>query len=283
MNYQRTRFDRILSTEQIISLHYFPYTKNFSFPGETHDFWELILVESGEVTVFDEGPVVVAAGEGFLHAPNHYHNIRSNNVFSNIYIFTFDCTEKRLYDCARRFTASPLMKTLCRVIMEEMKRSLEGALDLIYQEQLHFREAVPYGSKQMIRNALEMMLLDLLRNPSPKTSPQSLNRTLADQIADVLNQNPDKKITLSELADLLGYCQTHLKKVFRREYGTSIGKYFLQRKITEAKKLLSTREYTVTQTAEALGFSNVQYFSAFFRKQTNMTPSEYLASCRGLV
>ena len=283
MEYQRTEFERILNTETIISLHYFPYTKDFSFPGETHDFWELILVESGEVTVFDRKSVVVKAGEGFLHAPNHYHNIRSNGVFSNITIFTFDCDAKALYGCASKFQVTPLMKTMARVIMEEMKNSLSGPLDLLYQERLNFRKDVPLGARQMIRSALEMILLDLLRRHDGKPLAQKTNRTLADQIAEVLRSNVDKKITLEELSRLLGYCQTHLKRVFRSEYGTSIGQYFLLLKTTEAKKLLSTREYTVTQTAEALGFSNVQYFSAFFRAHTNMTPTQYLSACRGLI
>ena len=96
MNYIRTPLRRRFAVENIRSVHYFPYTKDFFFPGESHDFWELIIVDSGEVTVFDEKEIILKQGEGILHAPDKYHNIRANNVFSNIIIITFDCNAEEL-------------------------------------------------------------------------------------------------------------------------------------------------------------------------------------------
>ena len=34
--------------KRICSIHYFEYTKNFMFSGESHDFWEFVYLDKGE-------------------------------------------------------------------------------------------------------------------------------------------------------------------------------------------------------------------------------------------
>ncbi|MBO5908285.1 MAG: AraC family transcriptional regulator [Clostridia bacterium] len=51
---------------------------------------------------------------------------------------------------------------------------------------------------------------------------------------------------------------------------------YRNRLLTErAKELLSTTESTVAEIADMLGFSNIAYFSRFFKKQTGTSPSTY--------
>mgnify|MGYP003413127685 CR=1 FL=1 len=38
-----------ITIEKIFSVHYFEYASNFSFEGESHDFWEFICVDKGIV------------------------------------------------------------------------------------------------------------------------------------------------------------------------------------------------------------------------------------------
>ncbi len=283
MNYIRTPLPKSFSVDNIISIHYFPYTKDFFFPGESHDFWELIIVDSGEVVVFDEQEILLKQGEGILHAPNKYHNIRSNNVFSNIIIITFDCSAKDLYRYAKKFTATTNVKFLAQLIINEAKQSLKDPLDIVIQEKLEFKEDLPFAAKQLILNALEMIIIEIMRDSKVPVIKKSQNRILADKILYILKNNISKKVTIDEIADSLGYCTTHIKNVFKSEYGTSIMQYFINLRIEEAKKLLSTREFLVTQVAETLGFDNVQYFCTQFKKKTNMTPFQYLSSVNGIL
>ncbi|MGL5697772.1 MAG: helix-turn-helix domain-containing protein, partial [Kluyvera sp.] len=48
-----------------------------------------------------------------------------------------------------------------------------------------------------------------------------------------------------------------------------------QRLLLEAKRSLQYTSMTVTQVSEYLGFSDVTYFSRFFRKHEGMTPKEF--------
>lgn len=36
---------------EIYSIHYFEYTKDFVYEGESHDFWELLCVDNGVIEV----------------------------------------------------------------------------------------------------------------------------------------------------------------------------------------------------------------------------------------
>ncbi len=283
MNYIRTPLRRRFAVENIISVHYFPYTKDFFFPGESHDFWELIIVDSGEVTVFDEKEIILKQGEGILHAPDKYHNIRANNVFSNIIIITFDCGAEELYSHARKFTASSSIKFLAQMIINEANRALKEPLDIVIQEKLDFKPDADYAAEHLILNALELILIEIIRSDETPPVKKSQNRILADKILYLLKNNINKKVTIDEIANSLGYCTTHIKKVFKSEYGLSIIQYFISMRIDEAKKMLSTREYTVSQVAESLGFDNVQYFCTQFKQRTNMTPFQYISSVNGIL
>lgn len=37
--------------DSIITIHYFEYMSDYSFPGESHDFWEFLCVDKGEVEI----------------------------------------------------------------------------------------------------------------------------------------------------------------------------------------------------------------------------------------
>ena len=60
-----------LSVHNIVTIHYFEYMNTFDFPGESHDFWELVCVDLGGGRIMEEvvpggglggGWVCVAAG-----------------------------------------------------------------------------------------------------------------------------------------------------------------------------------------------------------------------------
>ena len=49
MAYYGVDLKNSISIKRIYSIHYFEYMSNFSFAGESHDFWEFIFVDKGQV------------------------------------------------------------------------------------------------------------------------------------------------------------------------------------------------------------------------------------------
>ena len=46
-----------IKIKDIVTVHYFEYTKNYKFPGESHNFWECVYIENGSICVTADGRV----------------------------------------------------------------------------------------------------------------------------------------------------------------------------------------------------------------------------------
>lgn len=82
---------------------------------------------------------------------------------------------------------------------------------------------------------------------------------------------------LDELAERLEVSAAHLGRVFTKKIGISPGKYITRVRIEYAKLLLLDPDTTISYVAEASGFANANYFAKVFRRETGLSPSEYLA------
>lgn len=51
MKFESLELQEELHISKVVTIHYFEYTSDYSFPGETHDFWEFLCVDKGEVNV----------------------------------------------------------------------------------------------------------------------------------------------------------------------------------------------------------------------------------------
>lgn len=83
---------------------------------------------------------------------------------------------------------------------------------------------------------------------------------------------------LDELAQRLEVSKAHLIRCFTKAVGVSPGKYITQVRVEYAKLLLQDEDASVTYVAEASGFANANYFAKVFRRETGMSPSEFLES-----
>lgn len=78
--------------------------------------------------------------------------------------------------------------------------------------------------------------------------------------------------TITELAKEVGLNQLKLKRGFRLMFGMGIYSLFQCHRMERARELLC--HHNVTETALILGYSNISHFSAAFRKQFGVLPSE---------
>ena len=83
---------------------------------------------------------------------------------------------------------------------------------------------------------------------------------------------------LDELAERLEVSKAHLIRTFTRQTGVSPGRYITHLRLEYAKLLLRGEDPSITYVAEASGFANANYFAKAFRRETGMSPSEYMES-----
>ena len=68
MTYVKTVLKKEIVIDSIITIHYFEYSKDFSFSGEAHNFWEFLYVDAGTVDVRSENKLyTLHAGDIIFH------------------------------------------------------------------------------------------------------------------------------------------------------------------------------------------------------------------------
>jgi AraC-like DNA-binding protein/mannose-6-phosphate isomerase-like protein (cupin superfamily) len=107
---------------------------------------------------------------------------------------------------------------------------------------------------------------------------EKLTKTSAgiSEVIDVLRQNYSRSYSLAELSKIAGLSCSHFRTLFKKQTGLTAVQFQQRLKIEKAKELMLSGSCNVTKAAEAVGFSDIFYFSRSFKKITGKSPSEYL-------
>lgn len=121
------------------------------------------------------------------------------------------------------------------------------------------------------------ILIELYRS-NPEYFPMRGHSTMSDAVLNAqryVNEHFNRKLTLTEIADQNFISRHALSLAFKDIVGTTFKEYLLLFRITEAKKLLITTDFSVSQIAEAVGYVNVNNFVKIFKDREGTTPLQY--------
>ncbi len=292
MSYVPLELERPIQVDRIYSVHYFEYGPDYSFTGESHDFWEILYVDKGEVYVTaDQEEKLLKKGQMIFHRPGEFHNVRATGKDApNIVIISFECNgEAMKFFESRVSSAGDNERVLMARIVEMAGAAFDTPLDDPLAQKLDRRETVPFGAEQIIAISLEYMLIELIRRgengaaarPTSLIRERSQNEFLA-RVQQYLEANIQRRLTLSDICrdNLVG--RSYLQKVFREKTGGGAMEYFGNLKIKKAKEMIREGSHNFTEIAAMLGYNSIHYFSRHFKKVTGMTPSEYASSVKVL-
>ena len=294
MAYKNTCLRTTLSVRNIISIHYFDYMSDFSFPGESHDFWELLCVDKGEIdAVAGEERHTLKRGSIIFHQPNEFHNVITNGRSApSLVVIAFECHSP----CMDAFRGQILNvqeteSALLAQIIIEARQAFVGRLDNPYQEELIRNTDTPgFGAEQLISNYLEELLILLYRryfaNPLPVPA-QNLkyprlgrpNETY-NRIIRYMEEHINEQLTIENICKNTLISRSRLQKLFQEQHGCGVMEYFTLMKIDTAKEMIRSNQLNFTQISDRLGYTSIHYFSRQFKKVTHMNPSEYASSIR---
>ena len=291
MAYRSTRLRREVSVQKIISIHYFQYMSDFVFPGESHDFWELVCVDRGEIeAVAGNRRIALKRGDILFHRPGEFHNVVTNGKISpSLVVIGFECRSRCLEGFGDRvMTVQAGEKELLAKIILEAQGAFDGPLGDPYQEELIPAKCPPFGAEQLIGRYLEELIICLYRRyftgarpdiPEP-FRPEGEGDETSRRILRYLEERVGERLTLEQIAkdNLMGTSQ--LEKLLKKSWGCGAIELFSRIKIDAAKQLIRDGQLNMTQIADRLGYSSLYYFSRQFKKTAAMSPSEYAASIR---
>lgn len=90
---------------------------------------------------------------------------------------------------------------------------------------------------------------------------------------------PQRKWTVDEMAKRMMLSRAYFQRMYKRYFGISVSADIITARIEMAKKLLLNHK-SICETAEQCGYSSDVYFMHQFKKETGLTPSEFLNKAR---
>ena len=293
MNYISVHLDSIIEISEIVTIHYFEYDSDFSFPGEAHDFWEFLCVDNGVIEVeADNRRYTLTRGDILFHKPGEFHRLAANHwVAPNLVVIAFHCDSPAM-DFFREqcLVVGDYERQLIARIIAEARLTFTDPLNNPYQTRMNKRPEAPAGSEQCIKLHLELLLLSLLRryeNKSPEAKPEETVRKKADdetyqRVIACLEAHLHSHMTLEQIARETHLGKSRLQQLIHKRHDCGVIDLFSQLKIEEAKRLIRENRLNFTEISEQLGYSSIHYFSRQFKKLSRMTPSQYSSSIKGL-
>jgi len=103
----------------------------------------------------------------------------------------------------------------------------------------------------------------------PEIIVQAISR-IESQIAEVYG--------IKSLSDFLDISESHLRALFRRHMGISIGRFIAEKKMDYARYSLLNSNTSISDIAKKCGFANVYVFSTFFKRNAGLSPLRFRQS-----
>lgn len=278
---------RPVAVDRLYSVHYFEYTGSYAYPGECHDFWELLYVDKGSLLVTaGERRLRLERGQAVFHAPGEFHAFSAAGVAPDLVVAGFGCDSPAMdFFRDRTIAIRGEERSLLGRLVAESAAAFSTPLNASSVTQLQRRGTAPFGGEQLLCAALEELLIRLIRregSPQPGPDGRPEGDGVVAQVMDYLERRVDQPLTLEQICrdNLVGRSQ--LQKLFHAHTGGGVMAWFSDLKIQSARRLIREGRLNFTQIAGLLGFQSVHYFSRRFRQATGMSPSEYERSVKML-
>lgn len=286
---------RPIVISELYTVHYFENFKNYFFPGERHNFWELLYVDRGEIIAETdrlESPVRMEQGDLILHRPNEFHSFYANDIVPhNVVVVSFASPSPAMEYFQRQpfFHTRSAMRAQIGRLLEEARASFAVPLADPNVPQLKRSDTAPFGSEQVVVNTLELLLISLYRHENVRTDEEVATHTQAKLAADYvqksiayMKENITRRTCLEDICSHAAISRSQMQKLFHRQTGMSVMRYLAGLRVEEAKFLIRSRNMNFTEIAELLCYSSVHHFSKQFHTMVGMSPTDYAASVRAL-
>lgn len=289
--YQKYKLDSVFTVTDLVNVSYYKLPRSYEFPGESHDFWEFIYIDKGELVVTaGASKYLLKAGELAFHCPFEFHSfqVTSQNPV-NIIVISFHCGSPFMKTFENKILFLHQMEKQClSAIVKESEASYVHFDNVAPLVDLRKKDSAPFGGDQLIKTSLEQFLIYIYRRNdnihfeerTVSTNQMHHHAQAALQVQEYLNEHFPEKITLELLAGKLGISVSQLKRIYKEQTGSSVIAHLTSIRISEAKRMIRECNLNFSQIAEAVGYDNIYYFSTLFKKRTGMTLTEYSKSVR---
>ncbi|MDB5053693.1 MAG: transcriptional regulator, AraC family [Bacilli bacterium] len=150
-------------------------------------------------------------------------------------------------------------------------------METLLSRYVHLRLSSLFGGAEEANLILKQIMIYLLRcdklelERSPKTTKDLQDRILG--IANYIREHSSIWFKIVDLANRAQLSPRYFSMKFKELMGITVQEYEIQCRIERAEFLLHYGGMTVSETADALGYKDVYFFSKQFKKHFGKNPS----------
>ncbi|HEY3379783.1 MAG TPA: helix-turn-helix domain-containing protein [Armatimonadota bacterium] len=249
-----------------------------------HDFTELAIILGGSGRhVVDDHAYPFSAGDVFVLQGQHAHCYREVCDLDIVEIQLHPGTAALLEDELRMlpgYHALFVLEPQCRRQHRFQSRLQldDGAMgqltELLVPLLQEYAERRP-GYQATLMGGYMQLVVYLSRCYSQTDHPPSRALLQLGEAISRLDRQYQESITVPELAATAHLSVNQFLRVFKRATQMSPVAYLLQVRLRKAAELLAATDFSVTEVAFRVGFSDSNYFSRQFKLKYGMAPRAY--------
>ncbi|MFE5322170.1 helix-turn-helix domain-containing protein [Paenibacillus sp. NPDC056579] len=286
----RFTLPKLYSAIQVPGMEYALRPAGWSYPNHRHPYFEFIYCVQGEIEQWVDGQMVLLQpGEAVIIPSDSYHST-STSIDSSYFDFhfhveadeinlVFQLSRHTLLRSSDDFAMEDWVKqfltrfgeplSMMSIQPNERTHDVSGSIrQSVILLQIH-STIVQFIS--MIASHILSAGNDWLLSASVKPSQIKLAR----EAAYLMEQQPEKAPSISELSRQLNVHRTYLHSCFKHVYGLSPSAYWQRKRINEARQLLQKTSLSIEEIGSRLHFSSTSHFSRTFRSMSGMSPQQF--------
>lgn len=251
-----------------------------------NNFFELVLVKSGEGTqCINYNEYMYSKGSIFLLPPLKCHSFTIEKPTKFVFLKFTDsffkdsnpiAIDKNEWFKEAAYILSNYNQLPGDIIKNDIDSThLDSLLGMILQESHNYGK----DSINLIINLMTCVLEILIRNINkgrffelPKHSDDRITNML-----NYINKNIDKSelLKVENLADVFMMSPTYVSEFFKKQVNMPLREYIIKAKLKLVEIRLLNSNFTLTQIAENLGFTDVSHLSKTFKRYEGLSIREF--------
>lgn len=194
---------------------------------------------------------------------NHLHDIQAISESSKYYCFILDTrlTEACGFDITSFTFQNHIADSVITTLFDEI------ISELTHQEELY---------KQQVKTLLTEVLVHLYRNYRFSDSLPTENAHKIQLVKDgisYIKQHYTEPLQIDLICQAIGISKFHFCRIFKEITNKTVLEYINILRCHQARQLILSGNYTISQSAEKIGFQNISYFSKCYQKHIGCLPS----------
>jgi|HigsolmetaAR203D_1030402.scaffolds.fasta_scaffold03142_4 AraC-like DNA-binding protein len=253
----------------------------FTLPIHNHDFVEIQYVAEGRgYHYIGDERLHVEKGDMFIIPVGTRHVYRPASPAPKDELIVYNCLfAPELPD--RIWGAFPDAEPIRRWLSAaDGTKSYKRYRDAFHEGRMHmeamhreYKMKQP-GYKTALYAVLTRLLVYLYRLETHAVSVLPASGLLGP-VLEYLEDHYARAVTVNDLARLVPASPGYLQRIFKRATGQTITEYTQNLRIKKSMELLAATSLPVKDIAEKVGYRDLKFFYALFRKKTGRSPGEY--------